>query len=359
MAKQNRVPLSILDLVPVSEGMTRKQALDNSVEVAKVADQTGYNRYWVAEHHGSLAFMASATSLLLGRAAEHTSRIRLGSGGVMMPNHTPLMVAEYYGTLATLYPDRIDLGLGRAPGTDPVTAAALNRGQADLRSFGRDVQELANYLADADPNEYATQVRGAEAGALGLPFAPERPLTRVRAIPGQGTKVPLWMLGSSTGGAKVAAKLGLPFSFASHFAPAAMDAALSIYRADFECESPTKQIEKPYAMAGINVMVAPTQEEAEFLYTTSLQMQSRIRRGRAGQLPAPTRGLEGTLGPAEASLVRHLPSVSAIGTPDQVTEKMQAFVDEFALDELIVICYAYDPQLRLRSLRMLSEAWFG
>ncbi|KWZ75055.1 MAG: LLM class flavin-dependent oxidoreductase [Winkia neuii] len=358
MATQ-RVPLSILDLVPVSEGMSRKEALDNSLELVKLADQIGYNRYWVAEHHGSMAFMASATSLLLGRAAEHTSRIRLGSGGVMMPNHSPLMVAEYYGTLATLYPNRIDLGLGRAPGTDPVTAAALNRGKADLRSFSADVQELANYLAEPDEGEYATEVRGAEAGALGLPFAPDRPLTSVRAIPGQGTQVPLWMLGSSTGGAQVAAQLGLPFSFASHFAPAAMRAALTIYRADFTSEAPTCQIEKPYVMAGINVMVAPTQEEAEYLYTTNLQMQSRIRRGHAGQLPAPTRDLEGVLGVAEASLVRNLPSAKAIGDPQQVAQKMQAFVTEHDLDELIVTCYAFDPALRMRSLQLLADAWFA
>jgi luciferase family oxidoreductase group 1 len=236
--------------------MTPADALRASTELAREVDRLGYHRFWVAEHHGSEAFMASATAVLLGHVAEHTQRIRLGSGGVMLPNHAPLMVAEYYGTLATLHGDRIDLGIGRAPGTDPMTAAALQRGSGQLDTFAQDVLDLVGYLGEP------------RAGA------------RVRALPGEGTRVPIWMLGSSTGGAQVAAALGLPFSFASHFAPQQMREALATYRERFRADAPTAQVDRPTVMAGINVVAAPTQAEAEHLFTTAQLMAARIRTGQ-------------------------------------------------------------------------------
>ncbi|MDO4665541.1 MAG: LLM class flavin-dependent oxidoreductase [Actinomycetaceae bacterium] len=349
-----KLKVNILDLAPVSQGMSRKQALDASLEVAKMADQIGYHRYWMAEHHGSTAFMSSATSLLLTRAAEHTERIRLGAGGVMLPNHAPLMVAEYYGTLATIYGDRIDLGLGRAPGTDPVTAAALKRGSAELHDFNDAVAQLHNYFAEDDTSEVATEIRGSEAAALGFRFTPEHPLTKVRAIPGQGTKVPLWMLGSSMGGALVGSSLGLPYVFASHFAPTQMESALQTYRTNFNADAPTAEINKPYVMAGINLMVAPTDEEANYLYTTTQQMRSHIRRGHGGQLQPPVENLEDALGQAEAGLVSSIPTIKAVGSPARAARAVTDFANKHQLDEVIVVCWGYDPAKRIESLRLLA-----
>lgn len=344
-----RVPLSVLDLAPVSAGMSRKQALDDAVRLAQVAEQSGYRRYWMAEHHGSEMFMSSATSLLLGRAAEHTSTIRLGSGGVMLPNHAPLMVAEYYGTLATIYGDRFDLGLGRAPGTDPVTAAALRRGSAEINDFATDVAQLTKYFAPTPVENPG--VSGAEVAAFGLQVNPAMMRNRVRAIPGEGTQVPLWMLGSSLGGAQVAAALGLPYSFASHFAPKFLNNAVGVYRSHFNADAETAQTSEPYVMAGVNVLVAPTQEEAELLYTSYVKWKMSLSGGRNKPLQKP-----------DASYVREVSrdSVDAtriVGTPDQVVEQLDQFVEENQLDELIVTSYAWDPKLRRRSFELLADAW--
>jgi len=335
MSSPPRVPLSILDLSPASAGRTRRDALLDSTRLAQAADRLGYARFWVAEHHGSETFMSSATALLLGHLAQHTERIRLGSGGVMLPNHAPLMVAEYYGTLATLYGDRFDLGLGRAPGTDPMTAAALRRGTGELDTFVQDVLDLHGYLADPDPDAPA----------------------RVRAIPGEGTKVPLWMLGSSLGGASVAAHLGLPFAFASHFAPQALDAALTYYRERFDASAPTAQVPRPHVMAGVNVLVAPTQEEADLLATTAQQMAMRIRTGGRGPLDPPRAGYLDQLPPQIRAVVAEHQAVQAIGTPEQVVTQLQAIVAAHDLDEVVTTTYTHDPEMRIRSYELLAEAW--
>lgn len=335
MSSSTRVPLSILDLSPASAGRTRRDALQDTTALAQAADRLGYERYWVAEHHGSETFMSSATALILGHLADHTERIRLGSGGVMLPNHAPLMVAEYYGTLATLYGDRFDLGLGRAPGTDPRTAAALRRGTGELDTFVQDVVELHGYLADPDPEAPA----------------------RVRAIPGEGTKVPLWMLGSSLGGASVAAYLGLPFAFASHFAPQALSAAIAHYREHFDASAPTAQVDRPYVMAGVNVLVAPTQDEADLLATTAQQMAVRIRTGGRGPLDPPQAGYLHSLPPQVRAVVAEHQAVRAIGTPERVVTELEAIVAQHGLDEVITTTYTHDPAQRIRSYELLAEAW--
>lgn len=346
----NRVPLSVLDLAPASEGLGRKAALDDSLALVKEAEDAGYYRYWMAEHHGSQTFMSSATSLLLGRAAEHTSTIRLGSGGVMLPNHSPLMVAEYYGTLATIYGERFDLGLGRAPGTDPITAAALRRGSAELDDFAGDVARLVTFLSPSTVNS-DNRLSGAEAAALGIQPSPTHIHRQVRAIPGEGTRIPLWMLGSSTGGAQVAAALGLPFSFASHFAPKYLASALATYRAYFQADAETAQVNKPHTMAGVNVLVAPTQGEADELFTSYQLMKARLRRGAAGPLvkPQPSHTIDRT--------GEQLDPTAMTGTPDRVVDEIDKLVDEHGLDEVIVTSYAWDPQLRRRSYRLLAQAW--
>ncbi|NHN54730.1 LLM class flavin-dependent oxidoreductase [Calidifontibacter sp. DB0510] len=329
----SRVPLSVLDLVPVSQGMSRTDAFVASRELAKLADSLGYQRYWVAEHHGSDTFMASATSLVLGDLATRTTGIRLGSGGVMLPNHAPLMVAEYYGTLATMYGDRFDLGLGRAPGTDPMTAAALRRNHGELDTFARDVLDLQHYLG--------------EGHASG-----------VRAVPGEGTDVPMWMLGSSTGGAQVAAALGLPFSFASHFAPQQMEQAIALYRSAFRADAPTAQVERPTVMAGANVLIADTHEEAVREFTTSQLMRVRIRTGQLAPLDPPADRIEDVI-PTEALDLAGRPDGPAtfVGTAEEVTEGLTGFVERHGLDEVIVATYTFEPKVRQASYAALARAW--
>lgn len=328
-----RVPLSILDLAPRSQGMTPRDALEESTRLAQEADALGYHRFWMAEHHGSETFMSSATALLLGHVAQHTKDIRLGSGGVMLPNHASLMVAEYYGTLATLYGDRFDLGLGRAPGTDPMTAAALARTSGHLNDFASEVAALRTYLGDPQPG------------------------ARVRAIPGEGTHVPLWMLGSSTGGAQVAAALGLPFSFASHFAPDQLREALMVYRDRFRADAETAQVDRPTTMAGVNVLVASTQEEADFLFTSAQLMAIRIRSGQPAPIDPPVQDLADVVPTQLLPLAQAHQAVRMVGTAETVVEQLEAFAAQHELDELIVTTYTYDPELRRRSFRLLAEAW--
>ncbi|GMA41181.1 LLM class flavin-dependent oxidoreductase [Mobilicoccus caccae] len=342
MSPNARIPLSILDLAPVSAGSSAVDALRDSTLLAQEAERLGYHRFWMAEHHGSVTFASSATSVLLAHIASHTESIRVGSGGVMLPNHAPLMVAEHYGTLATLYGDRIDLGLGRAPGTDPVTAAALQRGSGDLRDFATDVADLVTLLGDRE--------------------APGRDGLRVRALPGEGTHVPLWMLGSSLGGAQVAAVLGLPFSFASHFAPDAIEQAFEVYRSGFSAEAHTAQISEPHVMAGVNVICAPTTEEATHLATTARAMRTRIMSGRSAPLDPPgedmlqdLRGASPLRMPQRSSALET--SFTAIGTPEEVVTQLDTLVDRYDLDELIVTTYTWDPQLRRRSYELLADAW--
>lgn len=331
-----RVPLSILDLVPVASGTDPRAALNQSLDLARRADELGYHRYWYAEHHNTPAFASSATSLLIGRAAEHTKRIRLGSGGVMLPNHSPLMVAEYYGTLAEMHGDRIDLGLGRAPGTDPMTASALRRGVATTDTFVQDVLDLQHLLGPRDEaNDRAS----------------------VKALPGQGTRVPLWMLGSSLDGAAVAAHLGLPYSFASHFAPDARHQALRLYRERFNAHAPTAQVSEPRTMAGVNVLVAPTDEEARFLFTTAQQMAAGIRTGRRVKLQPPVEDLPAAIGPEVARFVDAFQAVRAVGSPDTVARELEAIVADLQVNEVIVTTYTYDPAARTRSFELLADVW--
>ncbi|MFG3096388.1 LLM class flavin-dependent oxidoreductase [Streptomyces sp. NPDC048202] len=329
-----RVPLSILDLVPVASGTDTSTALDQSVELVRLADALGYHRYWYAEHHNVVTFASSATALLIGRAAEHSKRIRLGSGGVMLPNHSPLMVAEYYGTLAEMYGDRIDLGLGRAPGTDPTTAAALRRGGAATDTFVQDVVDLHRYLSPRDGD------------------GPE-----VTALPGRGTEVPLWMLGSSLDGAAIAAYLGLPYAFASHFAPQLRHEALGLYRSRFSTEFGTAEIRRPYAMVGVNVLVAPTDDEARFLFTTAQQMAAGIYSGRRGPLPPPVEDLAAVLSPEVARFVDDFQQVRAVGSPETVVAELAAIVADLEADELIITTYTHDPAHRARSFTLLAGAW--
>lgn len=315
--------------------MARSEAFEQSRLLATDLDRLGYHRLWVAEHHSSTTFMASATSVILADLAHHTQRIRLGSGGVMLPNHVPLMVAEYYGTLATLYGDRFDLGIGRAPGTDPMTAAALRRGNPDLNDFARDVVDIIDLLDTP----------------RSLPGG-------VRAIPGEGTTVPIWMLGSSTGGAQVAAVLGLPYSFASHFAPQQIREALQVYRDGFDAEARTAQVSRPTVMAGATVLIADTQAEAERRFTTSQLMRVHLRTGQLGPLLPPVDDLASAV-PAGALQFAGKPTGVAtfVGTAEHVHDRMSQFVDEYQLDEVIVATYTHDPAHRRESYAALADVW--
>ncbi len=322
------VKLAVLDLAPIVEGGDAGQAFANSVDLARHAEQWGYARYWVAEHHNMRGIASAATSVVIGHVAGQTSTIRVGAGGVMLPNHAPLVIAEHYGTLESLYPGRIDLGIGRAPGTDQLTAHALRRTlTGEIDDFPRDVMELRDYFADPEPER------------------------RVHAVPGTGLKVPLWILGSSLYGAQLAALLGLPYAFASHFAPAALDQALATYREHFV---PSPQLAEPYTMAGFNVFAADTGEEARLLRTSSQQSFLKLRSGNPGPLPPPVADLEANLGPAERNLLSQVTACSAVGAPDEVRDSMQAFVDRTGVDEIIVSSHIYDHGARLHSYEIAA-----
>lgn len=353
-----RVPLNILELAPLSTGMTRKEALDTSLKLAKNADRLGYTRLWVAEHHGSQVFMCSASSVIITRALENTTRLRVGAGGVMLPNWSPLTVAETYGTLYTIYEGRVDLGLGRAPGTDPATARALHRGASEPAYFEEDLEELASYLSDQTSVVHSGVVSGAEASILGIEvIGVDRPFTRVRAIPGEGTCIPMWMLSSSSAGAKVAADLGMPYVFGGHFAPYNIDEAVEIYRREFNANAPTAMVDHPVVMMGMNVMCNENEAEAKYQFTTTYQVQGNVLSGRPGTLTPPTDDLDATLGEKLADRVRALPSISAVGTPEQVEEKMDWVSRKYMVDEIITVTHAYDPQVRIHSLELVAKAW--
>lgn len=325
--------LSVLDLSPIIEGGDASLALANSLDLARHAERLGYQRYWVAEHHNMQGIASAATSVVIGHIAGGTTSIRVGSGGIMLPNHAPLMVAEQFGTLEALYPGRIDLGLGRAPGTDGATAQALRRTlQSDPKQFPQDVLELKAYLSDTQDNQ------------------------RIHAVPGQGAKVPLYILGSSLFGAQLAAILGLPFAFASHFAPAAMIQALEIYRAEF---TPSEQLSEPYVMLGYNICAAETEEEALYLRTSSLQAFINLRFGNPGPLPPPKEGFEESLHAQQQSVLSQVSHCSSVGTVTQVREDVKAFAARTGVDELIVVAQIYDHQARVRSYELAMEAITG
>ncbi|GEB23725.1 LLM class flavin-dependent oxidoreductase [Brevibacterium aurantiacum] len=325
------VPLNILDLVPIREGSTASGAIDTSMQAARLADELGYSRLWFAEHHNTMGLAASATALLISQAASVTERIRVGSGGVMLPNHAPLMVAEQYGTLANIHGDRIDLGLGRAPGTDGMTAQALSRSSAEPQSFAQNIYDMQGWFSS-------------EGKAHTMP---------IESAVSVGTEVPIWVLGSTTNGAAIAGQLGLPFSLASHFAPDQIDAAIRVYRESFTTEAPTAQIDKPYVMAGVNVLVAETDEEAEREFTTVKQMFADIGRGRRRHLQPPVDPSE-LAGGGESPMLR----ISAVGSPETATRQLSEFVERTGADELITVTYSYEPAAAERSLKLLADAWF-
>ena len=327
-------PLSILDLVPYAQGVAIPQALANSRDLAQRAEGWGYHRYWIAEHHNLEGVASSATVVMMGHIADHTRSIRVGSGGIMLPNHAPLVVAEQIGTLDALHPGRIDLGLGRAPGTDRLTMRALRRHLAssdEEEAFPRDVVELQNYL-----------------GAGG----PDQP---VRAIPGIGTRVPIWLLGSSLYSAQLAAYLGLPFAFASHFAPDLLLQALEAYRATYR---PSAEWPEPHAMVGVNVVAAASDEEAAFLFTSIQQRFLGMQRGRRGPLPRPIDpALMETMWTAQEKLgVERMLKAAAVGSQESVRRQLDAIVEQTAADELIVAGALHDHAARLRSYELLAAA---
>ena len=323
------VPFSILDLAPVPLGSTPGDALRNSLDLARHAELWGYNRYWLAEHHNMIGIASAATSVAIGFIAGGTKTIRVGSGGIMLPNHSPLVIAEQFGTLASLYPGRIDLGLGRAPGTDQLTSRALRRGPETAEQFPQDVLELQALLGDLQPGQ------------------------KVQAVPGTGTKVPLWILGSSLFGAQLAAMLGLPFAFASHFAPDALIAALEIYRARFE---PSEQLQRPYAMVAANVIAAETDAQARYLFTSPQQSFVNLVRGTRGQLRPPIDDIESYWTPQEKAHVSRMLSRAFVGSRETVAKGLSAFIEETGADEVIVASAIYDHAARLRSYEILAEA---
>ncbi|GAM99529.1 bacterial luciferase family protein [alpha proteobacterium U9-1i] len=323
------IPFSVLDLAPVVEGGNVRQALQNSRDLAQAAERLGYNRFWLAEHHNMPGIASAATALTIANAAEATKTIRVGAGGIMLPNHAPMLIAEQFGTLEALYPGRIDLGLGRAPGGDMATARALRRtlvGGEDR--FPQDVLELMALLG---PSAHGQSVR---------------------AVPGENTNIPLWILGSSLFGAQLAAALGLPFAFASHFAPAQMMDAIAIYRARFK---PSEQLEAPYVMLGFNVFAAPSDEEARFLSTSMMQSFVSLRRGAPGKLQPPREGYEQTLSEAERAQIAFVRECSAVGSPDTVRQAIAAFLKRTGADELIIASHIYDHAARVRSYEIVAE----
>src|SRR6188472_2862902 len=323
---------SVLDLSPVPEGATAAEALRNTLELAGHAERWGYRRFWLAEHHNMLGIASAATAVVIGRVAAATSTIRVGAGGIMLPNHSPLMVAEAFGTLTTLFPDRIDLGLGRAPGTDMATARALRRYMDGADTFPRDVVELIGYLGDEVPGR------------------------QVNAVPGVGTHVPVWILGSSLFGAQLAAQLGLPYAFASHFAPAALDQGLAIYRERFR---PSEQLDRPYAMLGVNVFAAESDEEGRRLFTSLQQAFVNLRRGRPGKLPPPDEGFPERLSPVEAQMIEEMLAYTVAGSAETVRRGLEAIVARTGADELMLTSQIYDHAARLGSYEIAAEAVSG
>jgi luciferase family oxidoreductase group 1 len=317
----------VLDLAPIVEGATAADALGNSLDLAKHVERLGYRRFWLAEHHNAVGIASAATAVVIAHVAAGTSTIRVGAGGIMLPNHAPIVIAEQFGTLESLHPGRIDLGLGRAPGTDRLTILALRRDPSAADTFPQEVVELQRYLADAVPGQ------------------------AVRAVPGAGTKVPLWILGSSLYGAQLAAMLGLPYAFASHFAPEALLPALAIYRERFE---PSEQLAEPYAMVGANAVVAETDAEARHLFTSVQQSFTNIFRGRRGQLPPPIDDIEEYWTAPEQERVSAMLARSFVGSPATVREGLEAFVAETQADEIIVASAIHDHDKRLRSYELLA-----
>ena len=319
---------SILDLAPVPQGSTPADALRNTLDLAQHAERFGYNRYWLAEHHNMTGIASAATSVVIAHVAAGTKSIRVGAGGIMLPNHSPLVIAEQFGTLATLHPGRIDLGLGRAPGTDQRTLRALRRSPDSSDSFPQDVLELQALLGPLQPGQ------------------------TIQAVPGTDTNVPLWILGSSLFGAQLAAMLGLPYAFASHFAPDALMQALQTYRDGFR---PSAQQDTPHAMVGINVIAAETDAEAQYLFTSAQQRFLGMIRGQRGLLPPPIEDIESLWSPMEKAQAMRMLSCSFVGSPDTIRRELEGFVARTGADELMIASAIYDHKARLRSYELLAE----
>ncbi len=324
--------LSVLDLAFVSSDATPADALANTLDLARHAEDWGYHRFWLAEHHNMAGIASAATAVTIGYVAGGTRSIRVGAGGIMLPNHAPLVIAEQFGTLESLYPGRIDLGLGRAPGTDGVTLRALRRSPASAEHFPQDVLELQSY------------------------FGPLREGQKVQAVPGTGLRVPLWILGSSTFGAGLAGQLGLPYAFASHFAPASLMDALAVYRREFR---PSEQLQAPHAMAGVNVVVADSEKEARRLFTSIQQQFANLVRGNPGRLPPPVDDIDDYWNSIERAHASSMLACSFVGTADRVRDELAQFVEQTGVDELIVTSAIHDHGARLHSYRQLAEFFPG
>ena len=321
------VPLSVLDLAPIIEGGDAALAFRHSLDLAQHVERWGYRRFWLAEHHGMPGIASAATAVVIGHVAGGTSTIRVGAGGIMLPNHSPLVIAEQFGTLASLHPGRIDLGLGRAPGSDQLTTRALRRGPMAAESFPEDVLELMDY------------------------FHPVKPGHGVRAVPGEGLDVPIWILGSSLFGAQLAAELGLPYAFASHFAPAALLPALEVYRRAFR---PSARLERPYVMLGVNLFAADTDAEGRRLFTSLQQAFVNLRRGHPGRLPPPDDTLPDRLAPADRHLIDDMLAYTVAGSPTTVRRGLEEIVARTGADELMLASQIYDHEARLRSYRLAT-----
>ena len=324
--------LSVLDLAPIAEGSDAGEALRRSLDLAQHAEQWGYHRFWLAEHHSMPGIASAATSVVIAHVAGGTSSIRVGAGGIMLPNHSPLVIAEQFGTLAALFPGRIDLGLGRAPGSDQITARALRRSPASAETFPQDVAELMAYFKAAQPGQI------------------------VRAVPGEGLEVPIWILGSSLFGAQLAGSMGLPFAFASHFAPGLMMQALDIYRSSFV---PSEQLDRPYVMLGLNVIAADSDEEAALLFTSLQKAFLNLRSGRPGRLPPPDPNLLNRLHPVEQAMLRETLAYAVVGSPEMVRPGLERFTAATGADELMVTAQIFDHQSRLRSFALTAEVKDG
>lgn len=326
----SEIPLSVLDLSPITVGHTVADSLNNTLDLAQHAERWGYHRFWLAEHHNMPGIASSATSIVIGHVAAGTEKIRVGSGGIMLPNHAPLIVAEQFGTLESLFPGRIDLGLGRAPGSDPLTSRALRRGPgSDGQDFPERLRELRSYF---------NPVEGSS--------------SRIRAIPGEGLNIPIWLLGSSGFSAQLAAALGLPFSFASHFAPDYLLPALEIYRNNF---TPSDELEQPHAMVAVNVIVADTDEEAKRLATSQQQQFLNLIRRQTGPLQPPVDDIDRITTPQEKEILQRQLGYSAIGSPTTVRAQLEQYIQQTSADELIIAAQVYDHKARLRSYELLSE----
>ncbi len=327
------IPLSILDLAPIVQGSNASEAFRRTLDLAQHAERWGYRRFWLAEHHGMPGIASAATSVLIGHVAAGTKSIRVGAGGIMLPNHAPLVIAEQFGTLAALFPGRIDLGVGRAPGSDAKTSRALRRDPSAADNFPEDVVELMDYFKAPEGPERAKRVEG------------------IKAVPGAGQDVPVWILGSSTFGARLAARLGLPYAFASHFAPAQLMPALDVYRREFR---PSERLAKPCAMPGINVFAADTDREARRIWSSLAKVILDLHRGRPRRLAAPEEGFAEALTAEDRLMIDSMLEYSAVGSPETVREWLRRFVERTKADELMVSCQVFDHEARLRSYEIAA-----